>query len=150
MVKTNKTTSKKTSSKTLSSKTTKEASSQTEQRAAIKRILFENSHVKTCSCCGFQYVPMIAKVKGMEDLLNNICPGHELPVLKVASSYLNDCVEGNMSLNRKELEQMISEARGEEIYDEDSSDNYFDEEVFNLDDFRYSETDDVDYDDFAA
>lgn len=147
-------TSKKTGSKASTKKSKTQASSgSADQLAAIKRILHSNSHLKSCSCCGFEWVPMGYKVKGMQELLDNICPKHESDVLKVANSYIRGCVEDEIPVNRQELENLIAEARGEEIFDEDSANSDFEEDMLSFEDFRYSELsdlDDTDFDDFAA
>jgi hypothetical protein len=143
-------TSKKTVSKTSAKKSQSLSSGSEDQLAAIKRILYSNSHLKSCSCCGFEWIPMGYKVKGMEEVLDNICPKHESDVLKVSNSYIRSCIEEDIPVNRQELEQLISEARGEDIYDEDSVDSGSEDDMVSFDDFRYSAIDDLDYDDYAA
>lgn len=124
------------------------------QRAAIKRILYSHDSFKTCNCgCGFQWVPAGYKVKGMEELLDNINPKHELGVLKLVNSYLKGCVEDDIPVNRKELENLVAKARGEETYDEEEEfdQSEVNEDFLSFDDMRYSATiDDLEVDEFAA
>ena len=124
------------------------------QRLAIKRIM-AHDNTKTCSCgCGFQWVPMGYKVKGMEELLDNINPKHESKILAEVKEYIEQCFEDKILIDREELTEIVLAGRGLSTkgLDEDmlnlSSD--FDEDFSDFGSDYYDSNCNFDYDEFVA